>query len=102
MTGTEALDLTQAALWVALSASAPIVIAVMIVGIAISMLQALTQIQEMTLTFVPKIIVAVIVLAVSSPFIARTINAFAEQSYARILGPETAAEEGGSEKQARR
>jgi flagellar biosynthetic protein FliQ len=84
MTSGEALELTQAALWASFVASSPVIIAVMVVGVVISVLQALTQIQEITLTFVPKIIVAMLMLALSGPYIGATILKFTERTYARI------------------
>lgn len=65
-------------------AASPAVVAAMVVGIAIALLQALTQIQEMTLTFIPKIIVILLVMSLSAPFIGSVIFSFAEQTYARI------------------
>ena len=60
------------------------VIAAMLVGVLIALVQALTQVQEITLTFVPKIIAILLVTAVSAPFIGAVIFSFAEQTYARI------------------
>ena len=56
----------------------------MLVGIVIALIQALTQIQEMTLTFVPKIVVILVVVAVSGSFIGAHISAFTEMVYSRI------------------
>jgi len=84
MNPADALDIGQAAIWTVLIASSPGVIAAMLVGIVIALLQALTQIQEMTLTFVPKIIAILVVTAVTAPFVGAVIFSFAEQTYARI------------------
>ena len=84
MTPTDALELTREAIRVTLAVSAPVVLAVMLIGVVISLLQALTQVQEMTLTFVPKIIVALGVLIISAPFIGQAITTFAEETYGRI------------------
>jgi flagellar biosynthetic protein FliQ len=56
----------------------------MVVGIAIALLQALTQVQEITLTFVPKIIAILLISSFTAPFVGSVIFAFAEQTYARI------------------
>jgi flagellar biosynthetic protein FliQ len=80
----DALDIGQAAIWTVIIASSPGVIAAMLVGILIALLQALTQVQEMTLTFVPKIIAILLVTALTAPFIGAVIFSFAEQTYARI------------------
>ena len=54
MNEVDALDLIHRAIWTVIMVSAPAVIAAMVVGIVIALLQALTQVQEATLTFVPK------------------------------------------------
>ena len=60
MNEADALDILQAAIWTIIVASGPAVAAGMIVGVAIALIQALTQVQEMTLTFVPKILAIMI------------------------------------------
>ncbi|MCC7253301.1 flagellar biosynthesis protein FliQ [Hyphomicrobium sp.] len=84
MNPADALDIGQAAIWTVVIAASPGVIAAMLVGILIALLQALTQVQEITLTFVPKIIAILVVLAFSAPFVGAVIFSFAEQTYARI------------------
>lgn len=56
MTPSEAISLTQNAVTLTLLLSAPVLLVAMVVGLLISLFQAVTQIQEMTLTFVPKIV----------------------------------------------
>jgi flagellar biosynthetic protein FliQ len=80
----DALDIAQSAIWTVIVASSPAVIAAMAVGILIALLQALTQVQEVTLTFVPKILAILIVLSFAAPFVGAVIFTFAEQTYARI------------------
>jgi flagellar biosynthesis protein FliQ len=65
----DAIDLTREALWTTLLIGSPVLVAGMIVGLVISLFQALTQIQEQTVAFVPKIIVMVLVLSVSLPWL---------------------------------
>lgn len=84
MNPADALDLGQAAIWTVVIASSPAVVAAMVVGIAIALLQALTQVQEMTLTFVPKILAILLVSSFTAPFVGAVIFSFAEQTYARI------------------
>ena len=84
MNEADALDLIHNAIWTILVASAPAVAAAMIVGLVIALLQALTQVQEMTLTFVPKIVVVLLVSGFSAPFVAAQILAFAERLYGHI------------------
>jgi flagellar biosynthetic protein FliQ len=84
MNERDALDIGQQAVWTIIVASGPAVAAAMFVGIAIALLQALTQVQEMTLTFIPKIVVMLIVVAVSGTFMGAHIFAFTELLYSRI------------------
>ena len=56
MNEADALDVIQSALWMVIVGAGPAIGAAMVVGVAIALLQALTQVQEMTLTFVPKIV----------------------------------------------
>lgn len=84
MSEVDAVDLVQSAIYVVLAASAPAVIAAMVVGVSISLLQALTQVQEMTLTFIPKIIAILVVAGISATFIGAHIYSFTEEIYLRI------------------
>jgi flagellar biosynthetic protein FliQ len=84
MNQADALDIVQSAIWTVILASSPPVIAAMLVGIVIALLQALTQVQEITLTFIPKIIATLLVASLMAPFIGTVIYSFAEQVYGRI------------------
>ncbi|MBP0441255.1 flagellar biosynthesis protein FliQ [Tianweitania sediminis] len=84
MNEADALDIAQFAIWTVLTASAPAVIVAMVVGIAIALVQALTQVQEITLTFVPKIIAILIVVSLSGPFIGGQISAFTTVVFERV------------------
>ncbi len=84
MNQADALDIVQSALWTVIVASGPAVGAAMAIGVFIALLQALTQVQEVTLTFIPKIIAILVVCAITAPFIGTVIYTFAEQVYARI------------------
>jgi flagellar biosynthetic protein FliQ len=81
---TDALELVQGAIWAVVVASGPAVGAAMAVGIVIALLQALTQIQEATLTFVPKILVAIGAMILMAPMIASQLLSFTELAYSRI------------------
>jgi flagellar biosynthetic protein FliQ len=80
----DALDLVQFAIWTVLTASAPAVAAAMLVGVVIALIQALTQIQEITLTFVPKIVAIFLVVALTGPFIGAQISSFTNVIFERI------------------
>jgi flagellar biosynthetic protein FliQ len=84
MNERDALDICQQAIWTIIVASGPAVGVAMLVGIVIALLQALTQVQEMTLTFIPKIVVMLVVVAVSGTFMGAHIFAFTELLYSRI------------------
>lgn len=84
MNEADALEIIQRAIMTVLVISGPIVGAAMLVGLAIALVQALTQVQEMTLTFVPKIVAIFVALSLAAPFIGARIYAFAEQVYSRI------------------
>jgi len=84
MNEADAIELTYAAIWTTIAAAGPAVGAAMIVGVAIALLQALTQVQEITLTFIPKIIAILLVTAVTGSFIGSQIFAFATETYGHI------------------
>jgi flagellar biosynthetic protein FliQ len=63
----------QQALWMLLGVSAPLLLTVLVVGLVISILQAATQINEATLSFVPKIVAAVAALGVAGPWMLTTL-----------------------------
>ena len=76
MTADLALQLTGQMLLAALFICAPVLIPVMVVGLVISILQVVTQVQEISLTFVPKIIVVFIAVVVFGPWMLRKLLAF--------------------------
>ncbi len=84
MSEVDALDIVQNAIWTIILASSPAVGMAMFVGVGIALLQALTQVQEITLTFVPKIIAILFVTAISAPFVGGVIFAFATKTYSWI------------------
>ena len=84
MNEADALDIVQRALWTVMAAAGPAVAAAMVVGLVVALFQALTQIQEMTLTFVPKIVAVLLVTALTASFIGAQIFTFTSEVYARI------------------
>lgn len=85
MNEIDALELVRAAIWTVIIGSGPAVAAAMVVGILIALVQALTQIQENTLTFVPKIVAILVVTLVTGSFVGSQIFAFTELVYGRIV-----------------
>ena len=86
MTGPEVLDVARDAIMTIVLVSAPLMLAGLVVGVAISLLQALTQIQEMTLVFVPKIIAMFIVMMLALPFMGDLLQSHMARIAARIIG----------------
>ncbi len=68
MTDGDVMTITTKALWTTLWVSGPILVVGLVVGLVISIFQAVTQIQEQTLTFIPKIVAIVVVIAVAGPW----------------------------------
>ena len=68
MTGAEVLDVSRDAIWTIVKVSSPLLVVGLVVGVAISLVQALTQIQEQTLVFVPQIVAVFVVLLICLPF----------------------------------
>ncbi len=79
MTGDQALTLLDRMLWNAALVSAPILLAILLVGVIISVFQVATQIQEMTLTYVPKLLVSVLLLILLGSWMLGTISGFARE-----------------------
>lgn len=73
MTGAEVLDVARDSIWVLIIVSAPMMIAGLVVGVVIALFQALTQIQEMTLVFVPKILAIFVTMLIALPFLGSTM-----------------------------
>lgn len=84
MNEVDALELMQLAIWTVISASGPAIIAAMLVGISIALLQALTQVQEVTLTFVPKILAIMLAVSLTAPFVGAQIGALSNVVFNRI------------------
>ncbi|MBA5723543.1 flagellar biosynthesis protein FliQ [Candidatus Liberibacter sp.] len=84
MNEADVLEIARAAIWTILLAGAPALFSAMLVGLLVAFLQALTQIQEVTLTFVPKIIAVFIALVISAPFIGGQMSAFVNLVFSRI------------------
>jgi len=85
MTGPETLDVARSAIFLLLKLSSPMMIAGLVVGVIIALLQALTQIQEMTLVFVPKIIAVFLTLLLTLPFMGQALKSYMDMIFARII-----------------
>ena len=85
MDSVAAYDILRLTLETILLACAPVLAVALIVGLVISFIQALTQIQEMTLTFVPKIIAIFAVLALTLPFVFTTLTRLSDTVFDLIV-----------------
>lgn len=85
MNETDTLEVIREAVIVLLQVAGPVMLISLLVGLIISLFQALTQIQEMTLTFVPKIVVVFISLLLLFPFMLSTMTSFMERMVDRII-----------------
>lgn len=87
MEAAEALDIGREAIFTLLKLAAPLMLVALVVGLTVALFQTLTQIQEMTLTFVPKILAIFLAFILLMPFISQTMFSFAEGLYMRIGQP---------------
>jgi flagellar biosynthesis protein FliQ len=85
MTPSDAMMVAREAIFVTLKMGAPAMLLALVVGLAVSFVQALTQIQEATLTFVPKMIVILLSLLLLLPFMLHTLSAFTRDLMERII-----------------
>ena len=85
MTTPEVLEFLRDAIFVLLQVSAPVMGVGLVVGLTVALFQALTQIQEMTLVFVPKIFAIFLSLLVFMPFMINALTSFMERTAQRII-----------------
>ena len=85
MNEVEAIEIGREAILTMLKVAAPIMVMALIVGLAVALFQALTSIQEMTLTFVPKIVVMFISVLLFLPYIMTTLTGFTHFIFDRIV-----------------
>jgi flagellar biosynthetic protein FliQ len=80
------LEVGRDAVIVTLKLGAPLMVIALLIGLVISLFQALTQIQEVTLTFVPKIIVVFVAMLLLAPFMLHTLTDFTERIMQQAIG----------------
>ncbi len=85
MNSLDVIEVAREGLIVMLKIGSPIMLIALITGLSISLVQALTQIQEMTLAFVPKILVIFLSLLMFLPFMMNTLTNFSERLFDRIV-----------------
>lgn len=87
MNEAQVLEVAREAVWTLVLVSAPVLLVGMAIGLAISLFQTLTQIQEMTLTFVPKLLIVFGSLILLLPFMFHEIRVFAEHMFDLVTAP---------------
>ena len=87
MTGADTLDFARQSIYLLLEITAPAMMTALVVGVVIGLLQALTQIQEMTLVFIPKILAIFLVLLIALPFAGEAMATYMDDIAARIAAP---------------
>ncbi|WP_110588066.1 flagellar biosynthesis protein FliQ [Microbacterium suaedae] len=86
MTPEQVIDIGHDGLIIAAKLCAPLLVTALVVGFAISLLQSITQVQEMTISFVPKLVAVGIALLVCGHWMINEIVAFTNELFARIPG----------------
>ena len=82
----DAIELGRQAIWISLLIGAPMLVAGLVVGLGIGLLQAVTQVQEQTVALVPKIVIMVLVLSVTLPWLLHEILQYSHDMIANIPG----------------
>ena len=86
MTETEIFEITRDAIFTLLKIVSPVVCIALVVGLIVGIFQALTQIQEMTLAFVPKILCVFLALVVLFPFMYDQMQTLSDSLFSKIAG----------------
>ena len=86
MNGAEVLDVGRDALWLTIQLCLPVLVVGLVVGVVIGLFQALTQIQEATLIFAPKILAIFVALVLFLPLMGALLSGFFQQIAGRIAG----------------
>jgi flagellar biosynthetic protein FliQ len=86
MSGAEVLDVGRDAIWLTIQLGGPVMLVGLVVGVGIGLLQALTQIQEQTLIYAPKIVAIFVSLLIFLPMMGALMSGFMRNIAARIAG----------------
>ena len=84
MTPETVITIGQQALWVTMLIASPLLLSALAVGVLVGMFQAATQINEITMSFIPKLLVLVIALSIAGPWMLSVIMSFMRQLVERI------------------
>lgn len=88
MSPEQVTDIARHSVWVMLVVGAPTMLVALGVGVVVSLLQALTQIQESTLSFVPKLAAILLTFVLTAPFVLGTLGDFTRELFGRIVAPQ--------------
>ncbi len=80
----DALDFARRAITLVLVTGAPVLVTALLVGLIVSLLQAVTQVQDQTLTFVPKIIAVLVALAIAGSWMMEKLVEFGQEMFASL------------------
>ena len=84
MEAIDIINVTREAIWLLITVSAPLMVTGLVVGLTVSLVQALTQIQETTLTFVPKVLAMLMMLMLTMPYMIQKLQDFGAGLFDRI------------------
>jgi len=84
MTEDIVLSLGRDAIWTTVMLSAPLLIAALVVGLIVSIIQAVTQINEATLTFIPKMLAIVVVLIIMAPWMTQMLTSYTTELFTNL------------------
>jgi flagellar biosynthetic protein FliQ len=85
MTPQMAIELTHRALMMAVMLAAPVLVTAMVVGVVLNIIQTVTSIKDMSLTFVPKALIVVLVVSFSLPWAIQIMNNYIQEMYVLII-----------------
>jgi len=86
MDAGEILDIAQQAIWISLLISAPVLLTGMLIGLVVGLLQAVTQVQEQTVAFVPKMLAMVLVFSLALPWLISQMVQYTADLFGGIAG----------------
>jgi flagellar biosynthetic protein FliQ len=86
MTAESVVELSRQAIWVMLEVGAPALLAALVVGVLVSLFQALTQVQETALSFLPKLLAILVAQLLTLPFALTVLGDFTRLLFGRIAG----------------
>lgn len=85
MTAEQVTDIARDAVWIMVKTGAPMMLVALVVGVVVSLFQALTQVQEMTLTFVPKLLAMLVTFVLTAPFVIAAMRDYTLRLFDQIV-----------------